>query len=105
MHTPGPWKVAPAADGSHPVVAKINGRLARIAEVYPGDWPETPDNARLIAAAPDLLRHALWVCRLFGTDHPQGLADLRDHVKQLSAAVHEALGPLDLLHPNGRPNV
>ena len=54
-HTPGPWRVGPvddtvvtAADGSE--VAAIDGDYNQ-----PELWPVMEANARLIAAAPDLL--------------------------------------------------
>lgn len=48
-HTPGPWHI-----GSNMILKIINGSYFSIAEV--NDWDdETVPNARLIAAAPDLL--------------------------------------------------
>ena len=48
-HTPGPWHI-----GSNMILKVINGSYFSIAEV--NDWEdETVPNARLIAAAPDLL--------------------------------------------------
>ena len=54
QHTPGPWTNDPA-DGAL-VDARVNGRLVAIAEVFHCDTDESREaNARLIAAAPDLL--------------------------------------------------
>ena len=61
-HTPGPWVVGPAddtvvthlgADGLRYEIAQIDGDYNQ-----PETWPVMEANARLIAAAPDLL-HAL----------------------------------------------
>lgn len=64
MHTPGPWRVDTDDDnedhpGMHPVVRGWDGNKC-VADVGNGeDWekakPEWLANARLIAAAPDLL--------------------------------------------------
>lgn len=56
MHTPGPWHVGPMSesvrpDVTTPHVGQINGGCI-IATLYGSD---KPDNADLIAAAPDLL--------------------------------------------------
>lgn len=55
-HTPGPWRVGPVddtrvedADGNE--VAQIDGDYNQ-----PDTWPLMEANARLIAAAPDLLK-------------------------------------------------
>ena len=48
-HTPGPWEI-----GNNMILKVINGSYFSIAEV--NDWEdETVPNARLIAAAPELL--------------------------------------------------
>lgn len=58
-HTPGPWVVGPTddtvvthlgADGTRYEIAQIDGDYNQ-----PETWPEMEANARLIAAAPDLL--------------------------------------------------
>ena len=62
-HTPGPWVVGPVddtvvthlgADGVRYEVAQIDGDYNE-----PGLWPVMEANARLIAAAPDLLDAAI----------------------------------------------
>lgn len=35
------------------------------------------------AAADEVYEHARWVVRLYGTDHPKGLAELREHMDAL----------------------
>lgn len=106
LHTPGPWTVEtrlhvhailcqPTRKGEFPLVAvienqgdpengSITARMRTDAELLA--------NARLIAAAPDMLEHALWVVRLFGTDNPKGQAELRESVQALRAAVGKAIG-------------
>ena len=65
-HTPGPWKVSLMDDT---VVVDTNG--AEVAEIdgdynHPDTWPMMEANARLIAAAPDLLSIAMRLVALPG---------------------------------------
>lgn len=63
QHTPGPWRVITAADENGLIIAAEKGRLTYfLSEVFFGfdltfgpDRDEAESNARLIAAAPDLL--------------------------------------------------
>ena len=60
-HTPGPWKLTEHDERS----ARIESRLEFIARIEGIDWgsEECKANARLIAAAPDLLealKNLLW---------------------------------------------
>lgn len=48
-HTPGPWTIK-----DHGVMGMLNGRLETVATIYPLS-PVEKSNARLIAAAPELL--------------------------------------------------
>ena len=58
-HTPGPWELHSPTDGEPKTgdgtycVTGWHGGV--IAEITPKDGRNTPDNARLIAAAPELL--------------------------------------------------
>lgn len=77
-HTPGPWHVDPkAAEESffEDVSILRHDGLAVAVAVHNGDIvpPEPEANARLIAAAPDLLE-ALKLC----VDNIQGIADEED---------------------------
>lgn len=57
-HTPGPWKANTLPDGSHHIVADHWGASVAVT-MYPETGSEGREaNARLIAAAPNLL-HAL----------------------------------------------
>jgi hypothetical protein len=55
LHTPGPWMVLPNHERGQFVILTARGERLDIAETY--GWPSTPReaNARLIAAAPELL--------------------------------------------------
>lgn len=78
-HTPGPWNVEPAVPGeasgvhvfaANPAGCSEDGDLVTIA-----DFIENDANARLIAAAPDLLKAcrvllAIYDAELGGIGHP-----------------------------------
>jgi len=65
-HTPGPANVTAIAGIDYNTTARVDGDLSK------------------------LLYHANWVCRLFGTDNPQGIAELKEHVRQLREAIAKA---------------
>lgn len=68
-HTPGPWRVGPVDDT---IVTDAAGKeVAAIDGDYnsPDEWPRMEANARLIAAAPDLLA-ALTEIRRLAADIP-----------------------------------
>lgn len=75
QHTPGPWRVG---DAGYTVFGPPNGKLspAIIANVGRGSFPNarTIANARLIAAAPDLLA---WLERVIDC-HVPGINPLSD---------------------------
>lgn len=60
-HTPGPWRLGEIRDDQIDIDAKRHGALARVAWLMDEDKllgknsPEQEANARLIAAAPELL--------------------------------------------------
>ena len=86
MHTPGPWR----ANG-----VQIDGPDGMLAEVGFGmrKDEETLANARLIAAAPDLLTAAEWVERYASDMMRRGLAEIPDPaVRALVAAIAAARG-------------
>lgn len=93
--TPGPW--FPGKDGQSIIATpgpdcKLD---ADTLEAYGGDVVcESVSKADqpLICAAPDLLAAARDVCQLFGTDDPQGRAEMRDAVRDLRAAITKARG-------------
>ena len=59
-HTPGPWTHAEAYDNGEPVCIRIDSGAQTVAEVVFDSLhnDEIDANARLIAAAPDLLKAA-----------------------------------------------
>lgn len=56
QHTPGPWVATGQASGNYRIVFSERGNW--LAEVFAdGEWPDTIEaDARLIAAAPELLQ-------------------------------------------------
>lgn len=94
-HTPGPWKT-PGHD--IPIVHVYGaGRFPAIVAYYPalvhaGGAGTTPDervaNARLIAAAPELLA----ACVLFEDLTRNGLAPGSEDLRQLQNAIAKATG-------------
>lgn len=90
-HTPGPWEQNVELVGGR-VNHQIIGNHQIIADVYPSQPSQTElmANARLIAAAPELLE----VCKfayneLSGTPRPEMLLMLREQLKQ---AIAKATG-------------
>ena len=82
MHTPGPWDVQPAhQDGALFIIGSNLGGLVGAAHGWPteiesGDYTRIEANARLIAAAPELL------------DTVRGL--LKDHLVYHNTPEHAA---------------
>lgn len=96
-HTPGPWVVGPAddtvvthlgKDGVRYEVAAIDGDYNE-----PDEWPVMEANARLIAAAPDLLsaaHSALFVLRIVyerspGTNEAGAITALEEAIAKAEA--------------------
>lgn len=103
-HTPGPWVVGPVddtvvthlgADGVRREVAQIDGDYNE-----PDLWPVMEANARLIAAAPDLLDEArkqvTWLRHLrteaVGSLRGSLIDGIDQSIKYLSAAIAKAEG-------------
>lgn len=93
--TPGPWEVGPVddtvvthlgADGVRYEIAAIDGDYNQ-----PDEWPVMEANARLIAAAPDLLEALQKVVSCF--DIKDGLS-VRDEqaIKHAASVIHKATG-------------
>lgn len=61
-HTPGPWKVSPSTEadflGVYPDTGRSEFPVAKLPEYIKAEIAEA--NARLIAAAPDLLAELKW---------------------------------------------
>jgi hypothetical protein len=56
-HTPGPWKIS--KDGTAGMSHEIRAEFVTVARTY-SSAKECNDNARLIAAAPELLQALKW---------------------------------------------
>lgn len=91
-HTPGPWFLAEKVEGKHTVTNLRRIRSERegmehgaVCEVYGiADGSEAHANARLIAAAPDLLESLAFVIR--------GVPDTWEGVQKARAAIAKATG-------------
>lgn len=90
-HTPGPWRVGPVDDT---IVTDAAGKeVAAIDGDYndPDTWPLMEANARLIAAAPDLLaalRRAKETIRVW---HGPNAWDIYDRVSPEMVAINAAI--------------
>lgn len=102
-HTPGPWHVAHSPTYGSPFVTNDSGKLCLTGTVGPKDLSEAEANARLIAAAPDLLALALRTQKAMGdllavmpAGMPPEMRAWKDAVRDLWAAtvdpVHRAQG-------------
>ena len=104
-HTPGPWAIRDhwADDGAFEVYPTRGGKkpkfgewaaLAEVREYGPDEAPEAEANARLIAAAPDLLE-ALKESRMklqwFAESYPHDIA-APNFFASIDAAIAKATG-------------
>jgi len=95
-HTPGPWSYEKGTGLIYPSnstvkhVAHVFGLVPDIGNANK-NYDEWEANARLIAAAPDLLEAAKAVIRAFGFAPPEDV-DLPTEWDDLSAAVAKAEG-------------
>ena len=94
-HTPGPWQVhsptegnPTTGDGTYCITGPSGGVIAHI---VPKDWHETPVNARLIAAIPELLKAIEVAGRIVGQVQDRQLATQSERDYALSRAS-DALG-------------
>ena len=98
QHAPGPWAVVPYGDGNSLVVhCTEDDRVCFMARPgIAGRMAEIRANARLIAAAPDLLaalRELDAMYRRIAPDDPDGLSpDLHPAWKACKAALAKAEG-------------
>ena len=82
-HTPGPWGL----DGN--LIEGPDGERVACITAYSRRTPKQKANARLIAAAPELLE-ALQLCRQHMYEHASNTAD--DAFERLCAAIAKATG-------------
>jgi len=103
QHTPGPWAIEPDALGEYSIVTDNGGTIADI-------YGRNPANARLIAAAPDLLaalERLVTLMHIVG-DEPfrngvtdstgsidEGVVIASDWLHDARAAIAEATGQAD----------
>ena len=104
QHTPGPWKVDTGNDGDGIRVyqqrcrPELHGAQPLIAALDPGrDWIAVPvtelaHNARLIAAAPDLLAALQDLIRLFPDEGSAIARGCTADLRAARAAIRKAKG-------------
>lgn len=93
MHTPGPWHIRKGPDRY--IVAdpeKVDGGISwvTVARAYP-DAKEQDANARLIAAAPELLAACEAALRYLDYTDPMGV-ESQEEQDLLDAAIRKARG-------------
>lgn len=90
-HTPGPWTCTYTSNHAHDYrLAKPNGQMP-INAPY-NDRSEQRANARLIAAAPELLEALQTIMGLVGMTGPRRLADYKIPLSNARAAIAKATG-------------
>lgn len=86
-HTPKPWmRLGSIVWDEH------GGRMIANCATVLNQMGQDDANARLIEKSPELLEAAQWVVRLFGTDHPEGIEDLKQKVRELREVCRAARG-------------
>ncbi len=86
-HTPGPWRL----DGPHVVGDNEHSAKVRVAKVAYTNTNVGKANARLIAAAPDLLEAARWAATQLGYKHRTNHnTEYCDGIDALRAAIARA---------------
>jgi hypothetical protein len=88
-HTPGPWKIA--ATG-HVVTAADYSRICRVEQLPGMDSREIDANARLIAAAPELLDALQNIVNSLTLAGPPELACQQYQLDTARAAIAKATG-------------
>lgn len=85
-HTPGPWSAAEQFDGDESLGIAVSARRQEIVRIY-DIGGEGFANARLIAAAPDLLAALRGLVTTL-----EGMAVHPSHYAQARAAIARAMG-------------
>ena len=98
-HTKGPWKARIIPSDSYDYrnsywVDQTDGRGIRlskpIADIRRYDDIESQANAKLIAAAPDLLEACQFVRQAYLDNNKDGLADFSECMTRIKSAIHKA---------------
>lgn len=88
VHTPGPWMVLPSVDRGQFCILTALGNRIDVAVTYGFEHTPREANARLIAAAPDLLealKYAICALEVCGKDFDYTLS-------RANAAISKATG-------------
>ena len=84
-HTPGPWECRPSME--YPWDYEISTTTSEDRIEYPG---EDKANARLIAAAPELLAALQVMLRNYAAVHDIGDVEMQPAIYQANAAIQKA---------------
>lgn len=91
-HTPGPWVVAEDVFNDRPEIRDRDGRLIAVVMAhYPMSATTQSANARLIAAAPELLEALKWLNAEFDDDFG-GVLFTRNDFERVRKAIAKAEG-------------
>ena len=100
-HTPGPWEVGSPNYQDQRAIGVV-GPTWNVADVYydGADKGEAKANARLIAAAPELLRclewAMIWLPKMPLPDHDQDLRDVfAENLEECNRAIAKSQGRTD----------
>ena len=88
-HTPGPWRIGTAPPNGEQAIGTIRGMMVAVATTGVGMEKETLANARLIAAAPELLEALRGMLEVFGDEFGIGSSETCDAAR---AAIAKSTG-------------
>ena len=91
-HTPGPWRIGTAPPNGEQAIGTIRGMMVAVATTGVGMEKETLANARLIAAAPELLNALQGMLRDHKAVHGVGDLEMQPALFQAHAAIDKATG-------------
>ena len=89
-HTPGPWKIGATPPNGEQTIGTQQGLMVAVATT--GANTPTEANARLIAAAPELLDLLNKVLPLVAFAYDKGLADAEIIGRDIESAIAKATG-------------
>ena len=91
-HTPGPWKVEVNPDDVSEVWGIVSAEGKEIVETDAGFYPPSLNDARLIAAAPELLEALRVVIASGGLERPGSDANAANALSVARAALAKVRG-------------